>query len=380
MSENFLIFALPYLQQCNDNLPSAQFESLVRQMGPLGQMFRHFIIPNLKVGTLDSLMEASDELTKLDPVMENTVQKLIGLMEETSGKPRSVVTTFRINKAQEMSPAGYIKNFLWSSAQFDPKDSIQTLVEKFSMINSSADERVRVVLSEYNETRNKVNAANRKSEGNLSVRPIREIVAVYNRDHQCFVDTDLLVTVFVAVPIANQKEWLETYWNMNEYVCPQSNRVVAEDKEYALNSVVTFRKVLEEFKTACRKKRYVIREVDTGDDLSHVELKQLQEKAEKDKKTFYTLLWQQYCVCYVAWIHLKSIRVFVESLLKYGLPPRFISVVVQLPGNKEAEVRKRISEIYPDLSTPLEHDTFYDNGALQQEYPYVSLKVSNVQV
>ncbi|EPY26902.1 V-type H+-transporting ATPase subunit C [Strigomonas culicis] len=189
-----------------------------------------------------------------------------------------------------------------------------------------------------------------------------------------------MVTVFVAVPIANQKEWLDTYWNLNEYVCPQSNRVVAEDKEYVLNSVVTFRKVLEEFKTACRKRRYVIREVDTGDDLSHVELKQLQEKAEKDKKTFYTLLWQQYCVCYVAWIHLKSIRVFVESLLKYGLPPRFISVVVQLPASKEAEVRKRISEIYPDLSTPLAHDTFYDNGALQQEYPYISLKVANVQV
>jgi V-type H+-transporting ATPase subunit C len=379
MTESFVVLALPYLQQSQDSLQSAQYEALVRQMGPLGQTFRNFVIPSLKVGTLDSLMEASDELAKLDPMMENTVQKHIGLMEETSGKPRSVVTTFRINQTQEMSPAGYIKNFLWSSAQFDPKDTIQNLIEKFSQINSTADERVRVMLGEYNDTRNKVTAANRKSEGNLSIRPIRELVTIYNRDHQCFVDTDLLVTVFVAVQVASQKEWLENYWKMNEYVCPQSNRVVAEDKEYVLNSIVVFRKVMDDVKAMCRKKRYVVREVEGTDDLSSAELKELQQKAEKEKKALYTLLWQQYCTCYVAWIHLKAVRVFVESLLKFGLPPRFIAVVLQVPADKEAEIRKRIAQIYPDLTTPLANDAIVETGALQQEYPYVSLKVANVQ-
>lgn len=379
MTESFVVLALPYLQQSQDSLQSAQYEALVRQMGPLGQTFRNFVIPCLKVGTLDSLMEASDELTKLDPIMENTVQKLIGLMEETSGKPRSIVTTFRINQTQEMSPAGYIKNFLWSSAQFDPKDTIQNLIEKFAQINSTADERVRVMLGEYNDTRNKVTAANRKGEGNLSIRPIRELVTIYNRDHQCFVDTDLLVTVFVAVPVASQKEWLESYWKMSEYVCPQSNRLVAEDKEYVLNSIVVFRKVMDDVKAACRKRRYVVREVEGTDDLSSAELKELQQKAEKEKKALYTLLWQQYCTCYVAWIHLKAVRVFVESLLKFGLPPRFIAVVLQVPADKEAEIRKRIAQIYPDLTTPLANDTVVESGALQQEYPYVSLKVANVQ-
>ncbi|KAG5481664.1 hypothetical protein CUR178_07017 [Leishmania enriettii] len=379
MSESFIILALPYLEQSQDTLQSAQYEALVRQMGPLGQAFRHFVIPGLKVGTLDSLMEASDELAKLDPTMENTVQKLIGLMEETSGKPRSVVTTFRINQTQEMSSAGYIKNFLWSSAQFDPKETIQNIIEKFVRINATADERVRVMLMEYNDTRNKLIAANRKGEGNLSVRPIRELVTLYNRDYQCFVDTELLVTVFVAVPMAAQKEWLTTYWKINEYVCPQSNRVVAEDKEYVLNSIVMFRKVMDDVKAACRKKRYVIREVEGADDLSSADMQKLQQKAEKERKALYTLLWQQYCTCYVAWIHLKAVRVFIEALLKFGLPPRFIAVVLQVPADKEAAIRKRIAQVYPDLTTPLANDAFVDTGALQQEYPYVSLKVANVQ-
>ncbi|ORC92645.1 vacuolar ATP synthase subunit c [Trypanosoma theileri] len=379
MSDNFLILGLPFFQQCADTLPSSQFKYLVTQMGPLGQALRQFVVPNLKVGTLDSLIEASDELAKLDPQFEGTVEKLIGLMEEVSQKPRSVVTALRINQTQEMTPAGYIKNFLWNSAQFDTKEKVQTLIEKLSQISSSTEERVRVMLTEYNDTRNKLNAASKKNQGNLSVKPIRELVASYNEQHHCFVDTEMLITLFVAVPLPLQKEWVETYWSLNEFVCPQSNRVVAEDKEYVLNSIVAFRKAMDDIKMACRKKRCIVRDVEGVDDLSVAEMKELTQKAEKERKTLYTVLWQQYSVCYVAWVHVKALRVFVESLLKYGLPPRCISVVLQVDAKKEGEIRKKIAQLYPNLITPLANEPSTDVGALQYEFPYVSLKVTNVQ-
>ena len=31
-----------------------------------------------------------------------------------------------------------------------------------------------------------------------------------------------------------------------------------------------------------------------------------------------------------AWIHLKALRVYVESVLRYGLPPEFVSAVIQV--------------------------------------------------
>ncbi|EAO00040.1 vacuolar ATP synthase subunit c, putative [Trypanosoma cruzi] len=379
MTENFLIFGLPFLPQCNDTLPSSQFKCLVAEMGPLGQALRPFVVPTLKVGTLDSLIEASDELAKLDPQLENNVEKLIALMEETSQKPRSVVSALRINQTQEMTPAAYIKNFLWSSAQFDTREKIQSLIEKLSQISASIEERIRVLLSEYNETRNRLTAVNRKTQGNLSVKPIRELVASYNQKFQCFVDTEMLVTLFVVVPLASQKEWLETYWSLNEFVCPQSNRVIAEDKECVLNSIVTFRKAMDDVKMICRKKRFTVRDIDGVDDLSVAEVKELNQKAEKERKALYTVLWQQYSLCYVAWVHVKALRVFVESLLKYGLPPRCISVVLQVDGKKEAEIRKKILQIYPNLISPLTNEPPTDTGMLQYEYPYVSLKVTNFQ-
>lgn len=379
MSESFYVISLPYLPQCVDNMPSVQFEALVGKLGPIGQSLRHFVIPSLPVGSLDSLVEASDELAKLDPLLENTVMKLISLMEETSSKPKCVVTTVRINQAQEMSPASFIKNFAWFSGQFDVNESITSLLDKFRLLNTSADERVRTMLGEYNETRNKLSNALRKNEGNLSSRPISEMIVFYNREHQCFVDTELLMTVFVAVPVNLQKEWLETYWKLTDFVCPQSNRAVAEDKEYILNSVVLFRRVLSEFTAACRRKKYVVREIEK-DELSVADLQQLQVKADKGKKALYVLLWQQYCMCFFAWMHAKATRVFVESLLKYGPPPRFISFVVQLSSSKESELRQNIMELYGSALEFLPSDrSVVDSGALQHEYPYVSLKIANVQ-
>ncbi|RNF05484.1 putative vacuolar ATP synthase subunit c [Trypanosoma rangeli] len=379
MAENFLLFGLPFLPQCTDTLPSTQFKCLVSEMGPLGQALRPFVVPTLRVGTLDSLIEASDELTKLDPQLENTVEKLIALMEETSQKPRSVVTALRINQTQEMTPATYIKNFLWSSAQFDTREKIRVLIEKLSQISTSTEERIRVLLTEYNDTRNKLTAVTRKAQGNLSVKPIRELVTSYNQKFSCYVDTEMLATLFIVVPLASQKEWLETYWSLNEFICPKSNRVIAEDKECALNSIVVFRKALDDVRMACRRKRFTVRDIDGADDLTVTEMKELNQKAEKERKALYTVLWQQYSLCYVAWVHVKALRVFVESLLRYGLPPRCISVVLQVDRKKETEIRKKISQLYPNLNSPLANEPTIDTGMLQYEYPYVSLKVTNFQ-
>lgn len=375
MSENLLLLGLPYSQECGDSQPSVQFQHLTRRIGPLGQAFRQFVIPPLKVGTLDSLMEASDELAKLDPQCEGTVMKLVALMEEASQKARREVTVLRISQSQEMTADGYLKHFQWNTAQFDTKESIRSLIEKMSLVASGAEERVRLMLTDYTETRSKLQAASRKTQGSLAIRPIGDLVAKLASKNQ-LVDTELLATVFVAVPTTGQKEWLANYWQINEFVCPQSNVTVAEDKEFTLNTVVVFKRALEDFKMGCRKRKYVVRESSSADDLSSEEMKSLVQKAEHERVSLLALLAQQYSLCYVAWIHIKALRIFVECMLKYGLPPRFVAVALAVDDRKEAEIRQKISAVFPELKGY--GDDHQDTGALQHEFAYVSLKVSNV--
>jgi V-type H+-transporting ATPase subunit C len=311
MSENLLLLGLPFSQECGDSQPTAQFQHLSRKMGPVGQALRQFVIPALKVGTLDSLMEASDELVKLDPQCESTVLKLVALMEEASQKSRREVTVLRISQSQEMTSDGYLKHFQWNTSQFDTKEPIRNIIEKLGLVASGAEERVRLLLTDYTETRSKLQAASRKSQGSLAVRPIGEVIAKWSARNQV-VDSEFLITLFVAVPTASQKEWAATYWQINEFVCPQSSQIVSEDKEFTLNSVVVFKKAVDDFKLGCRKRKYAVREANNNDDVSADELKTLTQKAEQDRLSLLALLSQQFSLCYIAWIHVKALRIFVE--------------------------------------------------------------------
>jgi V-type H+-transporting ATPase subunit C len=379
MSDNLVIVSLPY-DRAAEQTPSAQFAHLGRSMGNLSGALRQMFIPALKVGTLDSLMEASDELAKLDPQLEATVMKLVAIMEEASQKPRVVVTTLRINQNDEMGPDKFLKGFSWNAAQFDTKESIRVLIEKLGQVASAAEERVRTVLTEFTESRQKLQAVGRKNQGNLAIRPIRSEVEQKMRSAP--LDTEFLITLFVAVPISSQKDWDENYWKFsdNSFVCPRSSTVVSQDKEFVLNSVVLFKRAVDEFKNQCRKRKFVVRDLVSGgeDDISPDQLKLLTAKVEKDRTTLMGLLAQQYSLCYTAWIHVKVVRVFVESMLKYGLPPRFVATLLAVDQKKEDEIRKKLNQLYPELAE-LKEDGHHDTGALQHEYGYVSLKITNVQ-
>ena len=377
MSDNLVIVSLPY-DKSAEQTPTAQFAFLGRSMGPLGSALRQILIPSLKVGTLDSLMEASDELAKLDPQLESTVLKLVSIMEEASQKPRSVVTILRINQSDEMGPDKFLKCFSWNAAQFDTKESIRVLIDKLGQVATAAEERVRSDLTAYTETRQKLQAAGRKNQGNLAIRPIRNDVESRMRSKP--LDTEFLVTLFVAVPISSQKDWEENYWSVNKFVCPKSSAVIAQDKEYILYSVVLFKKAVDDFKQDCRKRKYVVRDITGGDDVTQDEFKALQAKADQERNALMSLLAQQYSLCYAAWIHVKAVRVFVESMLKYGLPPRFVAVLLAVDSKKEEEIRKKLSHLYPDLASIGNEDGHtHDAGSLQHEYGYVSLKITNVQ-
>jgi V-type H+-transporting ATPase subunit C len=376
MSESLILLGLPFSNECGDSTPSAQFQFITRRLGPVGQALRQFVIPPLKVGTLDSLMEASDDLAKLDPQCEGTVLKLISLMEEASQKPRRDVSVLRISQSQEMTADGYLKHFQWNASQFDTKENIRTLVERMGLVASGAEERVRQVLTDYSDTRSKLAAASRKNQGSLAIRPLGELVEKWGSKN-AIVDTELLVTLFVAVPVASQKEWLTTYWQINDFVCPHSSTVIADDKEFVLNSVVLFKKVADDFKLGCRKRKFIVRDFTVSEEVTADELRALTQKAEQERTALLALLSQQYSLCYVAWIHIKALRVFVECMLKYGLPPRFVGVALAVDDRKEAEIRQKIAAAFPNLKNQFS-DEHHDTGALQHEFPYVSLKVANV--
>merc|ERR1719218_15827 len=46
----------------------------------------------------------------------------------------------------------------------------------------------------------------------------------------------------------------------------------------------------------------------------------------------------------IAWVHIKAMRVFVESVLRFGVPPNFASFVLQPKANSQAALRKALAD------------------------------------
>ena len=55
--------------------------------------------------------------------------------------------------------------------------------------------------------------------------------------------------------------------------------------------------------------------------------------------------------CFMAWIHVKALRVFVESVLRYGLPVNFQGMVLLPQKKTQKKLRDTLNQTYAHLDS-----------------------------
>ncbi len=200
------------------------------------------------------------------------------------------------------------------------------------------------------------------------------------------VDTENLVTVFVAVPKSNVKEFLGQYETLTDFVVPRSATDIDEDSEYALLSIVLFRRVIDTFKATARTKGFIVREVVDGSGDSSGSngaqgggggaqaLAKVQAEAEAKRSQLEQYCLNSYGEAFSGWIHVCAVRLFVESILRYGLPPRFLAVLMKPNPKQTTKLRKLLATSFGSGGG------YYDDvgGAAVGEdmYPYVCFSIN----
>ena len=140
--------------------------------------------------------------------------------------------------------------------------------------------------------------------------------------------------------------------------------------------------VADSFYHACRKNRVVVRDFD-WDPLKASTNRIAKSKLDSDylHYTLKTLDWCKvhYGEAVIAWGHVKAIRVHVESVLRYGLPPKFHTVFIVPKQGKEKKIRDKLKELYGHLEENMEDDGGGGGGGgpmmdnVGDYYPYVSV-------
>ncbi|KAK3515478.1 hypothetical protein QTP70_023000 [Hemibagrus guttatus] len=357
-----------------------------------------FNIPDLKVGTLDVLVGLSDELAKLDSFVESVVKKVAQYMADVLEDSRDKVQENLLANGVDLIT--YITRFQWDMAKYPIKQSLKNISEIISKASlhecimnnahdvqgtlgqvTQIDNDLKARASAYNNLKGNLQNLERKNAGSLLTRSLADIV----KKEDFVLDSEYLITLLVVVPKTNYGDWQKTYETLAEMVVPRSTNLLFEDQESGLFSVTLFRKAIDDFRHKARENKFVVRDFQYNEEELKADKEEMTRLSTDKKKQFGPLVrWLKvnFSEAFIAWIHIKALRVFVESVLRYGLPVNFQAMLLQPNKKNMKKLREVLYELYKHLDSSAA--AIIDQSAMdipglnlsqQEYYPYVYYKI-----
>lgn len=305
-----------------------------------------FNIPKFKIGTLDALVQQADDLAKLDSACQTLVAKVSDSLrtlydgdDQKAGEQKVV---------NDKPTDQYLRSFAWNTVRYRADKPVVELVSGLQKDLVTIDNDVKGKLNQYNQVKTNLTVLQRKQTGNLATKSLTPIV-----DPAVLVqDSEYLETHLIAVPANLRKDFIKSYETLTERVVPRSALELAHDEEFVLYAVTTFKKSGAEFQQKCREQKWTPRQYKYVEGGKEEEKRELERVAREEKKVWGEALrmvhtgWSE---SVMIWAHVMALRVFVESVLRYGLPLEFVSALVQTNPKLAKKVKTALDSAYSYL-------------------------------
>ncbi|KAF9436421.1 Vacuolar ATP synthase subunit C [Entomortierella beljakovae] len=304
-------------------------------------------VPEFKIGTLDTLVVLSEDLAKQDTAFESSANKLVDTIRSLLG-PEAATNLAGNLSVNEKTIDNYLKTFQWNTMKYRTDKSLVELAEILNNEVASIDTLMKSKLSNYSVVKGNLQGIQRREFGNLASR---NIVPYVKKEH-IVLESEYLETLIVAVPKTLYKDWQNKYESLTQMVVPRSSQRIAEDDEYGLFTVTLFTRIADDFTNKCREERFIVRDFKYSEDAVEEQKRELQEMDASEKELWGTILRlskTNFGEVFQAWTHLKSLRVFVESVLRYGLPPDFVGFTIKPKPKQEKKILDILGTQYGHL-------------------------------
>lgn len=380
-------------------------------------------VPSLTVGTLDTLMTLSDELVKTDQIVEGIVRKIEKTAMELSDRSKADLSVGGVPAPR------YIQQFAWDSAKYPNRRPLKDLVSLITSGAVAVEAELKQLTASYGDKMIALQETQRRKGGNLMVVDLNDVLTDEIMARVDVHDTEYLKTCFVAIAKNVQENFESSIYSIGNDlvgyggpdwsrdptklgepvsygakvdrhkvrgspVVPGSLKQIHSDGDSILYTVTILKSQYEagyyengefqqgtkvdfgeQFVQACRDKRFVVRDFTwdpTKGSKTENALEQLQVEVDGMKSALMRWCKTHYGDAYVAWMHIKVIRVFVESVLRYGLPVDFTSVLYKVTGSKEMELTKALDKTLGTSEKPADDDEDAADG--DEYHDFVLLK------
>jgi len=285
----------------------------------------------------------------------------------------------------------YLHQFQWDQAKYKLSSPLSDIVDAIVGTVAKLEEELRQKSQSYQHLSSSLLAEKRKKTGTLLVRDLTDMIAA---QPDVYVDSENLQSLFVVVSKHQTREWFGTYENLLADsvlaggVVPGSATLLGDDADNNLYGIVLFRKLANDFKQEARKRKWTVRDWTFNKDAvsSGVEEQNKQEsKRVKQRDNLIRWCRLNFAEAFIAWAHLKSIRVFVETILRYGLPADFTAILLEPSKKQDKKLRQVLDALYKGIGSVYvdEKDEEEERGAdggVQSEkfysYVWTQLRVS----
>jgi V-type H+-transporting ATPase subunit C len=336
---------------------------------------------SLKFGSFDDLIRLTDDMQKHDSTVEGICRRIERTyLELEPSKGNDPMNEFKIlSQTKTMNFNEYLRSWRWDDAKYPKMRGLQNNLTLLLSVANKLDEEARSKAGQYNELKSAQANMQKKASGSLLSRDLTDVLTPAVVKEGDFVQTAHLTTMICIIPQIGVEPFLQTYEKYAENVVPGSAKqfesVVEEDGTQVWR-VVLFKANVEAFLKKARDERVATCRVFEYSEAAYEKVKaqrdELGKECAKQEKMMKGFCKASLSDVMIAWVHIKAMRVFVESTLRFGVPPTFAAFVIQPKDNMQAQVRKALSDI---LGKAAADGAGGATGGDDDEeyYPYVSL-------
>jgi len=334
---------------------------------------------NLQFRTFDSLIKLVDDLAKADTQIESMIRRLEKATWEFCDIDGKKPDFQILAQGSTTEWKTYLTKFKWDTHKFGTAD-IAGILKKILDVTTKLDESGREKFSKWTEVKGQAQTFSKNKEGlSLGTRDLIDVLTPGKVNSEDFIETEHLTTVCVVVSKGEEMNFEKAYQEFAEDVVPESAKRITgiTDKEgNALYRVVMFKTSAADFRNKARANRFTAREFTYNPnayqtyDTKRKDIEVQLLEAEKMAKNITRAVFSD---TFTAWIHIKVLRCFVESVLRYGLSdgstPKFTSAIMvpKAAAGNIGSIRKCLASLCPGK------DNTENVDGEEEFHPYVYL-------
>ena len=336
------------------------------------------IMKELVNDNLDTLFKINDDLMRDEVEIEGFLKSLEKQLADLTSNPLQI--KFR---GALLDPKKAITEFQWDEGKYPNRS--KTIADIMHKINEKYTETRKTIKAKTDDYNNSVNDLKMKKKSQnealtLMKQDYRDLVSKSKSEMK---NTDYLCTMLCFVPSGNEKTFMEKYMGLADgYVVPYSALRIdrGEDEKMQLYRVIVMKHKKDDFRNQCQSQlRITCKEYSEEELLNkpaeEKEIEKLSNESQQKKHDLERHAESGYSEVFYALLHLKYLRLYVESCLKYTSGD-YYSVMVYVPKEKEPKLVSIMIKTFNDTKEQGWYGTKEELKETEDFYPFILIKIS----